>query len=139
MADMHRPGRIGRDIFDIDLAVPSPRRRAADIERRTSRRARRASRARTPDAGRILMKPGPATSAEAIRVGLADRCGESFRPARAALCSGTLASTMRGIGRQVAVAGVARRLDGDARQGQAARLVLLFQFERLQRTFRSAR
>ena len=59
------------------------------------------------------MKPGPATSTEAIRSSArsfsANLLGEIAR-----LCLGFLGQHHRGIGRHVAMRGIARRLDHDA-------------------------
>ena len=61
------------------------------------------------------MKPGPATSTDAIKSSarsLAAICfGEIAR-----LCLGLLGQHHRGVGRHVAMRGIARRLDHDARQ-----------------------
>ena len=63
VADMHRPGRIGADIFDVDRRPRRARRRA---RKPRPRRAPRAARRRTPAGfSRMLRKPGPATSTAA--------------------------------------------------------------------------
>ena len=66
------------------------------------------------------MKPGPATSTAAIRSSarsLAAICfGEIAR-----LCLGLLGQHHRGVGRHVAMGGIARRLDHDPRQVDTVR------------------
>ena len=63
VADMHRPGRIGRNIFDIDLfrratlpAAPRPKSAATAQDGAQDLGEDRGFR-------RMLRKPGPATSA----------------------------------------------------------------------------
>ena len=64
MADMHRPGRIGGDVFDIDLL-----RLADAAARRNARLAPARRRSASVQAAGLsvrLMKPGPATSTLSI-------------------------------------------------------------------------
>ena len=112
MADMHRAGRVGRDIFDIDLAAAADRRAAV-------------IRAGIEDGGKLgmpvaiadprLTKPGPGHFGRGdIRVG-PQRFGDLLGQ-RSRVLAGRLGQHHRGIGREIAMRGVARRLDADPRQ-----------------------
>ena len=110
MADMHRPGRIGRHVFDIDrAALPDG---AAPIVR-----AGFEDRAQRADPGRRLERQVDEARARHLDlrhqvVGaqlFGDRLGQLAR-----LLAGVLGQHHGGIGRHVAVGGLARRLDHDA-------------------------
>ena len=64
------------------------------------------------------MKPGPATSTEAIRSSARSLAAIASARSRG-FALGFLGQHHRGIGRHVAMRGVARRLDHDARQVDA--------------------
>ena len=61
------------------------------------------------------MKPGPATSTDGDQIVGAQFRGDRFGEI-ARFCLGLLGQHHRGVGRHVAMRGVARRLDHDARQ-----------------------
>ena len=110
MADMHRPGRIGRDVFDIDLGAVADRAfavgRAFAQHREQLVRPDLGLQGEIDEAG-----PGDLDGSDQI-VGaqfFRDLVGEIAR-----LCLGVLGEHHRGIGRHVAMAGIARRLDHDA-------------------------
>ena len=67
MAHVHRPGRIGRNIFDIDPLVGADRRQA--IASPSARIVASSSR-QLSSPSRRLMNPGPAISAMSLRVKL---------------------------------------------------------------------
>ena len=91
---MHRAGRVGRDVFDVDLAA---RRRASSGHRRgPPSGSRPARRCQKPAPSLKLTKPGPATSAALdVRIGL-QRCREPFGEV-ARLLAGGLASTIAAL------------------------------------------
>mgnify|MGYP000367858465 CR=1 FL=1 len=118
MADMHRAGRIGRHIFDIDLVALAERRTAkirsfADDGRQQALpifgRQTDIDEARTGDANlcdiRILLQL------------LADDVGQ-----RARVRAKALGKHHGGIGRGIAMAGIARRLDDDTAEIEAVAL-----------------
>ena len=89
MAHVHRPGRVGRDIFDVD---PPPGARPSSGRKRRRRRGWREARpARSTGSSRMLMKPGPGdlgahrprpaprASARSARPARADWCRRSWR------------------------------------------------------------
>ena len=110
---MHRPGRIGRDVFDIDLGSLTP---IALRRKRRPRAERCASASARPPASSVrLIKPGPATSTTAIKIVRAQFRSDQFgEVARFGL--GFFRQHHRGIGRHIAMRGVARRLDHDPRK-----------------------
>ena len=94
MADVHRPGRIGRDVLDVDrLAVAEVAAAIGGAGRQDVARSRPA---RASGSSVMLRKPGPATST----------CAKPARPrawprasrrCRAASCAAGLASTMAAL------------------------------------------
>jgi hypothetical protein len=110
MADMHRPGRIGRDIFDIDLRATADRASAVGYA--------------FAQHGAQLVGPDPRLQGQIDEAGTSDLDGgdeivgaQFFRdPVRkiARLGLGVLGQHHRGVGRHVAVGCIARRLDHDA-------------------------
>ena len=109
---MHRPGRIGRDVFDVDLFVAA-KRRAAVFGARLQHDAQLLA----PDMGlqSEIDEAGPRD------VDLRDQRLGAQRPGDgvgefARLLTGVLRQHHGGIGRHVAVARIARRLDHDARK-----------------------
>ena len=110
MADMHRPGRIGGDVFDIDLvlvaALASPVVHTG-ADRRGQRLAphrrieRQVDEARPRDLGLGDLRP-------LLQLGC-----DLFREI-ARLEAGVLGQHHRRVGGEVAVARLARRLDHDA-------------------------
>ena len=112
MADMHRPGRIGRDVFDIDLgALADP---ALAVGRSLAQH------------GAQFVRPDLRFQGEIDEAGTGDLDGrhqivraQFFRDhvgEIARLYLGVLGQHHRGVGRHVAMAGIARRLDHDARE-----------------------
>ena len=116
MPDMHRPGRIGGNVFDIDLLA----------------RAHRAS----PPIGRALaqhctqrLRPGRCLQGEIDEAGTGNiDGGDQIVRAQpgcdlfgevAGFCLGLPGQNHRGVGRHIAVRRIARRLDDDARQVNA--------------------
>ena len=109
---MHRPGRIGRNVFDIDLFGRTGRALAVGLALAQHRakflRPRRRLQGQIDEAGTGDIDRGDEIiGAQLFR----DPVGEV---ARLGLC--LLGEHHRGIGRHVAVRGVARRLDHDARK-----------------------
>ena len=112
MADMHRPGRIGRDVFDIDLLGRAHRALAVGgaLAQHRAQRVRPGRRfqgqvdeAGTGDVDRCN---------QIVRAQLGrDRLGEIAR-----FCLGLLGQHHRGIGRHVAMRRITRRLDHDPRE-----------------------
>ena len=110
MADMHRPGRIGRDVFDIDLGAVADR--AFAVGRAFAQHREQFGR---PDLG---------LQGEIDEAGTGDLDGshqivgaQFFRDLvgeLARLDLGVLGQHHRGVGRHVAMARIARRLDHDA-------------------------
>ena len=112
MADMHRPGGVGRDIFDIDLLGRAHRAPAIGraLTQHGAQRVRpgRGFQGQIDEAGTGDVDRGnQIIGAEPGR----DRFGEIAR-----FCLGLLGQHHRRIGRHVAMRGVARRLDHDPRQ-----------------------
>ena len=110
MADMHRSGRIGRDVFDVDLGAVAERAfavgRAFAQHREQFARPDLGLQGEIDEAG-----PGDLDGSHQI-VGaqfFRDFIGEFAR-----LCLRVLGEHHRGIGRHVAMGGIARRLDHDA-------------------------
>ena len=108
MAHVQRTGRIGRDIFDVDPLVGADRRQAIVARPRegscAARRARRPRQADIDEArARRSRRRSPAGSASSF--GLI-----SFGQ-RARVGARGLGQHHRGVGREVAVRGIARRLD----------------------------
>jgi hypothetical protein len=112
MADMHRPGRVGGDIFDIGLPSGANLRTAiirAGCEHRLQSSV-----------------PEPVRKAQVDEAGTGDLNGRDIAIApescrdllcqRARIFPDRLRQDHRGIGRQIAMGRVARRLDGDAAQ-----------------------
>ena len=108
MADMHRPGRIGRDIFDVD------RNAATDFAHAVSRaRLHRAAQRRDPGGG----LEREIDEARAGDVGLGDdSVGAQFLRdclgKLARFAAGVLGQHHGGVGGNVAMRRIARRLDG---------------------------
>ena len=117
MADMHRPGRVGRNIFDVDLLARANNTLAVSIAF-TQHRAQR-------------VRPGLRLQGEVDEpwTGDVDRSDQivraQFRRDRlgeiARFGPRLLRQYHRGIGRHVAMGGVARRLDHHAREIDAGR------------------
>ena len=118
MADMHRPGRIGRDVFDVDRRCRG---------RCRSRRSRAPSRTALRSAS--IQAAGLEREIDESRAGdvdlgdqlvgaklFGDRFGEFAR-----LLAGILGQHHGGVGRHVAMRRIARRLDRDARLIDAGR------------------
>ncbi len=112
MADMHRAGGIGADIFDIDLFA-GPEAATAVI----GASGKRGAQFRGPDMGlqRQVDEAGPGDGDGGDVVVAAQRGGDFFGKV-ARLLLGVLGQNHGGIGGHVAVARVARRLDQDARE-----------------------
>ena len=115
MAHVHRPGRVGRHIFDIDPLVAADRRQAIVVALAQDRPEFVA-----PGIGGQPeideSRPGDLDRGhrrERFQLGL-DRFGE-----RARVGSGGLGKHHRGVGREVAVRRIARRLDRHAAAIQA--------------------
>ena len=110
MADMHRPGRIGRDVFDIDLGAVADR--AFAVSRAFAQHREQFARPDLGLQGEIdEAGPGDLDGSHQI-VGaqfFRDFVGEIAR-----FCLGVLGEHHCGIRRHVAMAGIARRLDHDA-------------------------
>ena len=111
MADMHRPRRIGRDIFDIDLGAGADRRGAEAVALREARPQhlvedvgleRKIDEARSRD-----LDLGDTLRMEARSDLLRERARRHPR---------FLGEHHRGVGGDVAMAAVARRLADDARE-----------------------
>ena len=110
MTDMHRSGRIGRDVLDIDLGAVADR--AFAVGRALSQH------------GAAVRRPDLRLQGEIDEAGTGDLDGShqivgaqffrDFIGEIARLCLGVLGEHHRGIGRHVAMAGIARRLDHDA-------------------------
>ena len=110
MADMHRSGRIGRDVFDIDLGAVADRAfavgRALAQHREQLGRPDLRLQGEIDEAGTGDLDGGDQiVGAQFFR----DLVGELAR-----LRLGVLGQHHRGIGRHVAMARIARRLDHDA-------------------------
>ncbi len=109
MADMHRAGRVGRHIFDVD-PPPLPHRRAAIIARFVVDQ-----RQFVPPA--VVDKPQvDEARASDARLGHFIERGEFGNKQvgeRARVHAGGLGQHHRGVGRDVAMRGIARRLDAD--------------------------
>ena len=118
MADMHRPGRIGRDIFDIDRHAA--RRYRSLPYCAPSCTALRSASIHAAGLSVRLMKPGPATSTLATRSSARSLSGDRFGKL-ARLAAGILGEHHGGIGRDVAMRRIARRLDRHARLIDAGR------------------
>ena len=119
VADMHRPGRVGADIFDVDRpggARARPRRSAAPAVENGAAAPSRRPRA----SGTMLMKPGPGDLG-LRHVGLGREIGGEALGERARVRAGglgLLGVDHGGVGREVAMRGVARRLDDEAARGR---------------------
>ena len=112
MADMHRPGRIGRDIFDVDLFGRADAAAAVGIAlvQDGAQRIR-------PD----VRLQGQIDEAGAGDIDLLDQLvraqpGCDLLGKIARFCLGFLRQHHRGIGRHVAMGSIAGRLDHHARQ-----------------------
>ena len=116
VADMHRPGGVGRDVLDVDrtarhlsaperlaLAERRPDHRMIDVRREPQVDEAGAGHARLDDAG---------IGAQFACQRLAERLG---------VLPGLLRQHQGGVGGQIPVRGVARRLDHDPRQVEALR------------------
>ncbi len=117
MADMHRPGRIGRDVFDVHRlaradAAPAVVRAGADrVGQRLAphrRIERQVDEARPRDLG-------------LGDLGKLCELGRDLLGKLARLQARVLGERHRRIGREIAVARLARRLDHDARQIERGR------------------
>jgi hypothetical protein len=115
MADMHRAGRIGRDILDIDGLACAHRRsaigRAGAQHFREPRLPEHIAKPQIEEAG--------AGDRDRRHVGLALEPQLQFAGERARRDLRLLREHHRRIGREVAVRGIARRLDRDAGQVEA--------------------
>ena len=101
MADMHRPGRIGGDVFDVDLLAAARRCRG-----RSRRRREHGAQRRGPGRG-LERQIDEARPRDLDLRRSADRraaCRRSLRRVRAA-SAGILGQHHRGIGRHVAMGG----------------------------------
>ncbi len=109
MAHVHRPGRVGRDIFDVDRLARA-HRRAAVIGPVGEDRAQFVRPHPGSEADVEEPRPGDLGGFDVGQVGeiLRDADGDLAR-----LHPRGLRQHHRRIGREIAVAGVARRLDGD--------------------------
>ena len=116
MADMHRPGRIGRDIFDVD------RNAAADVAHAVSRaQLHRAAQRRDPGGG-LEREIDEARAGDVDLVD--DSIGTKFFGDRlgklARFAAGVLGQHHGSVGGDIAMRRIARRLDGHARLIDAA-------------------
>ena len=109
MPHVHRPGRIGRDIFDIDpLARPD---RAAAIAIAFAEHRRELAPPRVVGQPQVD-EPRP-RDADFDDVGQGFQLGRDQSGKRARVGPGSLGEHHRGIGREVAMGSIARRLDRD--------------------------
>ena len=132
MADMHRPGRVGRDIFDIDL-LPGPCR-GLSIGRA---RLEKVSQMPLPEHRREpQIDEAGAGDLKALNVLVAAQSADQLFRHRARVQAERLGQHHRRIAGEIAMAGIARRLDRDARKIKRA-AVLRLQIQRLQRFFYS--
>ena len=117
MADMHRPGRIGRDIFDIDRLA------AADIARAVLRAQLHRAAQRLDPGGRLEREIDEAWAGD-VDLGDESVGAKLFRDRFGKLArflAGILGQHHGGVGRDVAMRRIARRLDGHARLIDACR------------------
>ena len=112
MADMHRAGRIGGDVFDIDLAGSTCR--AASVGSAFAQHGAQRIRPGLRLQGEID-EAGPGDIDRGNQIVMAQFFRDLFGEI-AWLGLGFLGQHHRGVGRHVAMRGVARRLDHDARQ-----------------------
>ena len=107
MAHVHRPGRVGGDIFDID-ADPLAKRRAAIIRARRSDRGDLVAPGVVGEAQVDEARPGDRDLYDAVEFAQfgGDRLGQ-----RARVGLGRLGEHHRGVGRKIAMRRIARRLD----------------------------
>ncbi|MDT4870268.1 hypothetical protein FQZ97_1053400 [compost metagenome] len=110
MADMHRPGRIGRDIFDIDALLVAVAGAAIFGAAR-----QKVGQMLLPE--RILeleVDEAWACNLGLDHVGVLGELGDQPLSQRARVLPGRFRQHHRRVGREIAMGGVARRLDGDA-------------------------
>ena len=110
MPDMHRAGRVGRDVFDIDLAA-CPHRGAAVIARGIENVAK----PRLPEpVGQPDVDETGTGNLDGRHVGIGLQCLADLGGQVTRRAADRLGQDHRRIGRKIAMRGIARRLDGDA-------------------------
>jgi hypothetical protein len=107
MADMHRTGRVGRNILDIDLEI---RTQIGPPEINALADDRPPAAARMAAVSRKLRNPGPATEVSATSASPAN-CAAIMLGKCARVHAQRLGKDHGSIGRDIAMCGIARRLD----------------------------
>ncbi len=120
MADMHRAGRVCRDIFDIDL-LAGTKLRAAVVG---SGRDDRSKQALPVADGKPDVDEARTGDGDVGYVGIFLQLGDDDFGERARIGPQRLCQHHRGIGRDIAVACITRRLDGDAAEIELGSLFL---------------